>query len=71
MPVNKYVKEVISSLPRNEPFSIHQAYELVLKTFPKYTITRARLSQAINRTGCFDTWKDGRTTMFKYRGPKA
>lgn len=67
---NKYVSEVIGALPRHEDFSLDHAHEQMLQSFPRYAVTRARLSQAIIKTGKFDTWVDKRTRMFRFRGRK-
>jgi len=44
---------------------------MLLTDHPKQAPTKARASMAITKSGLFDTWKDGRVRMFKFRGPKA
>jgi len=65
------ISDWLASLPRDREFSIHQAYETLLKDHPKQAPTKARASMAITKSGLFDTWMDGRARMFKFRGPKA
>ena len=62
------VSDWLASLPRDREFSVHQAYEMLLKDHPRQAPTKARASMAITRSGMFESWMDGRDRMFRYRG---
>jgi hypothetical protein len=64
---NRMIDEVISALPKNGDFSLEHAYEEMLRTFPRYAVTKGRLSQAIIKTGKFESWKEKDMRMFRYR----
>jgi hypothetical protein len=67
---SRAVSDWLASLPRDREFSIHQAYETLLKDHPKQAPTKARASMAITKSGLFDTWMDGRARMFRRKGAK-
>jgi len=64
------VSDWLASLPRDREFSVHQAYETLLKDHPKQAPTKARASMAITKSGLFDSWMDGRARMFRRKGAK-
>ena len=64
------ISDWLASLPRDREFSIHHAYELLLKDHPRQALTKARASMAITKSGMFDSWMDGRARMFRRKGAK-
>jgi len=68
MVLTRAIRDWLASLPRDREFSLEWAYNRLLDDYPRYAVDRSRASRAINQTKLFDTWKDGKVRMFKYRG---
>ena len=70
MALTRAMREWLSSLPRDREFSLDWAYDRLLDDHPRFADDRSRASSAITATGLFDTWKEGKVRMFKWKGAK-
>lgn len=70
MALTRAMREWLASLPRDREFSLEWAYNRLLDYYPRYAVDRSRASRAITSTKLFDTWKDGKVRMFKWKGAK-
>lgn len=70
MVLTRAMREWLASLPKDREFSLDWAYDRLLDDYPRFAVDRSRASRAITATRLFDTWKEGKVRMFKFRGPE-